>query len=130
MSLGFNSIFLSNIYTHMRNRLSKSDIAKIAEMLAAGKSTSEVASYLNVSQATIYNQRVKLIKEGLRLPETKRGRKPSLDSTQKEGVTLPQVIKTSKKFEEYRFLINNVSVRVSGKAKDVYVSKDEMRIIF
>jgi len=114
----------------MRNRLSKSDIAKIAEMLAAGKSTSEVASYLNVSQATIYNQRVKLIKEGLRLPETKRGRKPSTSIQKSVEDGESKVIKTSRKFEEYRFLINNVSVRISGKAKDVYVSKEEIRIIF
>jgi len=114
----------------MGNRLSKSDIAKIAEMLASGKSTSEVADYLNVSQATIYIQRVKLIKEGLRLPEIKRGRKPSASVEKKEFDKLPQEIKASKKLEEYRFLINNVSVRISGKAKDVYVSKDEMRIIF
>ena len=114
----------------MKNRLSKSDIAKIAEMLASGKSTSEVADYLNVSQATIYNQRVRLIKEGLRLPEIKRGRKPSPGVEKKEGDKLPQEIKSSRKLEEYRFLINNVSIRISGKAKDVYVSKDEMRIIF
>jgi len=114
----------------MRKRLSKSDVAKIAEMLASGKSTSEVANYLNVSQATIYNQKSKLIREGLKLPEAKRGRKPSKPVGADFHSTSQQNIKASKTFDEYRFLINNVSVRISGKAKDVYVSKDEMRIIF
>ena len=114
----------------MRKRLSKSDIAKIAEMLAAGKSNAEVADYLSVSQATIYNQKAKLIREGLKLPASKRGRKPSKPITGENTTNGEQVIKSAKRFEEYRFLINNVSVRVSGKAKDVFVSKDEMRITF
>jgi transposase len=114
----------------MRKRLSKSDLAKIAEMLASGKSTSEVANYLNVSQATIYNQKSKLIRDGLKLPAARRGRKPSKASSIDSASTSQQIIRSSKSLDEYRFLINNVSVRVSGKAKDVYVSKDEMRIIF
>jgi transposase-like protein len=114
----------------MRKRLSKSDLAKIAEMLASGKSTSEVANYLNVSQATIYNQKSKLIREGLKLPEVKRGRKPIKPTSIDSKSASQQVIRPTKSFDEYRFLINNVSVRISGKAKDVYVSKNEMRIIF
>jgi transposase-like protein len=114
----------------MRKRLSKSDLAKIAEMLASGKSTSEVANYLNVSQATIYNQKSKLIRDGLKLPEAKRGRKPRKPNSIDSVPPSQQIVRSGKSLDEYRFLINNVSVRISGKAKDVYVSKDEMRIIY
>ncbi len=116
--------------TKMQKRLSKSDLAKIAEMLASGKSISEVADYINVSSATIYIQKAKLIREGLKLPEAKRGRKPSVsksDDSQHKG---EQVIQSRKTFSEYRFLINNISVRISEKAKDVYVTPDEIRITF
>jgi transposase len=114
----------------MNKRLTKSDVAKIAEMLATGKSISEVADYLSVSQATIYNQKAKLIREGFKLPEVKRGRKPANSGSANNLASSKQIIKTSRPFDEYRFLINNVSISISGKAKDVYVSKEEMRIIF
>lgn len=114
----------------MRRKLLKSEVAKIAEMLASGRTNAEVANYLNVSQATIYNQRTKLIREGLKLPELKRGRKPIKQEFLTNNAATTHSVKTNKKFNEYRFLINNVSVRISGKAKDVFVSEDEMRIIF
>ncbi len=114
----------------MQKRLSKSDLAKIAELLASGKSISEVADYINVSSATIYIQKAKLIREGLKLPEAKRGRKPSVSKTNDSPHKDQQVIQTRKTFSEYRFLINNISVRISEKAKDIYVTPDEIHITF
>jgi transposase len=114
----------------MKKRLSKSDVAKIAELLASGKSTSEVADSLSVSQATIYNQKAKLIREGLKLPEGKRGRKPNKQITERDVTEEIRVIRPKKRFEEYRFLINNISVRVSGNAKDIFISSTEMRISY
>ena len=114
----------------MQKRLSKSDLAKIAEMLASGKSISEVADYIKVSSATIYLQKAKLIREGLKLPEAKRGRKPSVSKSDDSPHIRQQIIQSRKTFSEYRFLINNISVRISDKAKDVYVTPDEIRIIF
>jgi transposase len=114
----------------MQKRLSKSDLAKIAEMLASGKSISEVADYINVSSATIYIQKAKLIREGLKLPEAKRGRKPSVSKSDDSPHIRQQIIQSRKTFSEYRFLINNISVRISDKAKDVYVTPDEIRITF
>jgi transposase len=114
----------------MQKRLSKSDLAKIAEMLASGKSISEVADYIKVSSATIYIQKAKLIREGLKLPEAKRGRKPSVSKSDDSPHIRQQIIQSRKTFSEYRFLINNISVRISDKAKDVYVTPDEIRITF
>jgi transposase len=114
----------------MQKRLSKSDLAKIAEMLASGKSISEVADYIKVSYATIYLQKAKLIREGLKLPEAKRGRKPSVSKSDDSPPFRQQVIQSRKTFSEYRFLINNIPVRISDKAKDVYVTPDEIRITF
>jgi transposase len=115
----------------MQKRLSKSDLAKIAELLALGKSISEVADYIKVSSATIYLQKAKLIREGLKLPEAKRGRKPSVSkSDDSPNKAQQQIIQSRKTFSEYRFLINNISVRISEKAKDVYVTPDEIRITF
>jgi transposase len=114
----------------MKERLSKSDVAKIAELLALGKSTSEVADSLSVSQATIYNQKAKLIREGLKLPEGRRGRKPNKQITERAASEEIRVIKPKKGFEEYRFLINSIAVRVSGNAKDIFISPTEMRVKF
>ncbi|MBM3454039.1 MAG: hypothetical protein FJX80_02705 [Bacteroidetes bacterium] len=114
----------------MKRRLTKSDVAKIAELLAFGKSTSEVADSLSVSQATIYNQKAKLIREGLKLPKGRRGRKPNKQISERDASDEIRVIRPKKGFEEYRFLINNITVRVSGNAKDIFISSTEMRIKF
>lgn len=116
----------------MRRTLSKSEKAEINQMLTSGKSNSDIAQYLNISQATVYNYKSRLIKHGFKLPAAKRGRKPK---SMEESTSMPiankmQVIKPTKSFSEYRFIINNVSVRISGKAKDVIISADEMRIHF
>ena len=116
----------------MRRTLSKSEKAEINQLLTSGKSNSEIAQLLNISQATVYNYKSRLIKDGFKLPVGKRGRKPK---NMEENSPIPiankaQVIKPSKSFNEYRFIINNVTVRISGKAKDVFVSKEEMRITF
>jgi len=116
----------------MRRTLSKSEKAEINQMLTAGKSNLDIAQLLNISQATVYNYKSRLIKDGFKLPAGKRGRKPKNVEENSSILTASkaQLVKPVKSFNEYRFIINNVSVRISGQAKDVFVSAEEMRIIF
>lgn len=116
----------------MRRTLSKSEKAEINQLLTSGKSNSEISQLLSVSQATVYNYRVRLIRDGFKLPAGKRGRKPKNVEENPSILTASkvQLVKPAKSFNEYRFIINNVSVRISGQAKDVFVSAEEMRIIF
>jgi len=116
----------------MRRTLSKSEKAEINQMLTAGKSNLDIAQLLNISQATVYNYKSRLIKDGFKLPPGKRGRKPKNVEENPSILTASkvQLVKPAKSFNEYRFIINNVSVRISGQAKDVFINAEEMRIIF
>ena len=113
----------------MKKRLTKPERAQIAEMLVEGIQVSEIASRFNISIPTVYKQRARLINEGLKI-SSKRGKKMTLNNiVQKSSMNDSSPI-TVRSFEEYRFLINGVSIRISSKAKDVFISESEMRIEF
>ena len=113
----------------MTRRLTKPERAQIAEMLVEGIQVSEIASRFNISIPTVYNQRARLIKEGLKI-SSKRGNKINSNSTDQKSLRNDPSSIAVKSFEEYRFLINGVSIRISAKAKDIFVSESGMRIEF
>jgi transposase len=113
----------------MKKRLTKPERAQIAEMLVEGIQVSEIASRFNISIPTVYNQRTRLINEGLKI-SSKRGKKKTSNNTEQRSLRNDSSPINVRSFEEYRFLINGVSIRISAKAKDVFVSESEMRIEF
>jgi len=131
-----------------KKRLSNEDVIQIVKQLGEGKDAKELANSYNVSVATIYNFRTRLIRTGTVIPPAKRGRKPKakvksepkkrggkpkaqkleLENTKVESPI--QKVATSVKMEQYDFVINGVRVTVSGKAKNVYISADSMVVNF
>ena len=116
-----------------KKRLSKEKAAEIVKLLAEGKDAKELADSYKVSVATIYNFRTRLKREGAQVVSKKRGREPKLtkaevipDSVSQE----PKKLETTVKIEQYIFVINGVAVSVSGKAKNVHISKDSMIVNF
>ena len=117
-----------------KKRLSKEKAAEIVKLLGEGKDAKELADTYNVSIATIYNFRTRLKREGTPVVPKKRGRKPKV---QKVLVKAKKALKAdfqkltaSGKMEIYNFIINGVTVTVSGKAKNVHIAPDSMVVNF
>jgi len=93
-----------------------------------------LADAYKVSIATIYNFRTRLKSEGATVAHKKRGRKPK---AKKITIDYSEPLKTdfqklpaSSKLEIYNFIINWVSVTVSGKAKNVHIAPNSMVVNF
>jgi transposase len=112
-----------------KKHLSKKQIEELAKMIVNGKTNAEVAEFYNISIATVNNHRTRLRRDGMLLP-AKRGRKPKLESKSLPSITSIEKLDTTSKIENYQFIINGVSVSVSGKTKNVHIDKDAMIINF
>ncbi len=134
-----------------KKRLSNEDVVQIVNQLGEGKDAKELANTYNVSVATIYNFRTRLKRTGTIVPPAKRGRKPKekkatltttsgkrgrkpkalkLELENKKAEAPIQKVATPVKMEQYNFIINGVTVTVSGKAKNVHIAADAMVVNF
>lgn len=116
-----------------KKRLSKEKAAEIVKLLGEGRDAKELADTYNVSIATIYNFRTRLKREGAPVAPKKRGRKPKAEKIQAETKKIPtefQKLPATGKMESYNFIINGVTVTVSGKAKNVHIAPDSMVVNF
>ncbi len=114
-----------------KKRLSKEKVAEIINLLKAGKNAKELAESYKVSVATIYNFITRLKRDGAPMLPKKRGRKPKLVMVKEGSNTIEaKKVETTLKMEQYIFVINGVDVSVSGKAKNVHISKDSMIVNF
>lgn len=116
-----------------KKRTSKANIEQIYKALLAGKDAKLIAEEFNISVASVYNYRTRMNREGKALPAKKRGRKPKQaieTKTEKPRKNTPEQIIRSGKFETYQFIINGVSITLSGKTKNVHISPDALMINF
>ena len=116
-----------------KKRLSKEKAAEIVKLLGEGRDAKELADTYKVSIATIYNFRTRLKREGAPVAPKKRGRKPKLAKSEilpNTATQEPRKLETTVKMEQYIFVINGVAVSVSGRAKNVHISKDSMVVNF
>ena len=135
-----------------KKRLSNENVIQIVKQLGEGKDAKELASAYNVSVATIYNFRTRLKRTGaVVVPPAKRGRKPkakkeviksepkkrgrkpkaqNLELENKKAEAHVQKVAAAVKMEQYNFIINGVTVTVSGKAKNVHIAADAIVINF
>ena len=117
-----------------KKRLSKEKAAEIVKLLGEGRDAKELADTYKVSIATIYNFRTRLKREGAPVAPKKRGRKPNSAKIAIESAPTPktdfQKLLATGKMEIYNFIINGVTVTVSGKAKNVHIAPDSMVVNF
>ncbi|MEY4586487.1 MAG: helix-turn-helix domain-containing protein [Bacteroidota bacterium] len=117
-----------------KKRLSKDKMAEIVKLLGEGRDAKELADTYKVSIATIYNFRTRLKREGVPVAPKKRGRKPNSAKIAIEYAPTPktdfQKLPATGKMEIYNFIINEVTVTVSGKAKNIHIAPDSMVINF
>lgn len=116
-----------------KKRTSKANIEQIYKALLAGKDAKLIAEEFDISVASVYNYRTRMNREGKVLPAKKRGRKPKQaieTKAEKHKKNIPEQIIRSGKFETYQFIINGVSITLSGKTKNVHISPDALTINF
>ncbi len=117
-----------------KKRLSKEKAAEIVKLLCEGRDAKELADTYKVSTATIYNFRTRLKREGAPVAPKKRGRKPKTEKIAVESTKLPktdfQKLPATGKMEIYNFIINEVTVTVSEKAKNVHIAPGFMIVNF
>lgn len=111
-----------------KKHLTKQQVSELADMIKSGKTNAEVAQYFKISVATVNNHRTRMKRAGVVFP-SKRGRKPkAMDELNVKGIS--KTVKLTSKFENYNFKVNGVLIRISGKAKDVFISNESMEINF
>lgn len=120
-----------------RNKISIEDMEQIRTMLQEGTKPEEIAEKFGVAVSSVNNYKKKFRDEGMSFGSgSKRGRKAktvSSDEGEQPAVApIGQIGKTKAKGSEqaYRFIINGVSVEISGQARNINIGKNSMEINF
>lgn len=113
-----------------RGRKAKVSAEQLKQAFSAGKDATEIAKEFNLSLASVYNYKTRLMRAGSTLPKAKRGRKPKQKDPKEQKKAGAEVISRIGKFETYRFIINGITVTLSGKTNNVHIGPDVMTIHF
>jgi hypothetical protein len=98
-------------------------------MILNRKTNTEIAEFCNILIATVNIFRTRLLRDGMLLP-AKRGRKQNLNLKVFLQSKIFEKLDNTSKIENYQLIINGVSVHISGKTKNLHISKDVMVINF
>jgi transposase len=112
-------------------RLLLADIQQMKLMVQNSVAPEDIAKHFNIAISSVHNYKNRFKQEGLKFPNV-RGKRPT-GSVEVQSVT--PVSETKKEIQvstqsAMNFVVNGVSVQVSGKAKNVNISKDHIEINF
>ena len=124
-------------------RLSVEEVVEMKQMVQSGKSPEDISKHFGVAISSVHNYKKKFKEEGLSFPSV-RGRRPSgsaspvkTTSPKPSGAIEPKSkpigqigFVNAVSGDNYRFIVNGVSVKISGEAKNVSIGKDHMEINF
>lgn len=120
-----------------RQKVSAEDMEQIKIMLQEGVKPEEIAEKFGVTPASVNNYKKKFRDAGMSFGSgSKRGRKAKSASVSEDGeVSAPAPIGQIGKgkgatSQAYRFIINGVSVEISGQARNINIGKNSMEINF
>ena len=119
-----------------RHKVSAEDMEQIKTMLQEGVKPEEIAEKFGVTVASVNNYKKKFRDAGMSFGSgSKRGRKaksasPSEDREEKPSAPIGQIGKGKGDSQAYRFIINGVSVEISGQARNINIGKNSMEINF
>lgn len=123
-----------------RKKVSAEDMEQIKTMLQEGIKPEEIAEKFGVTVASVNNYKKKFRDAGMSFGSgSKRGRKAKTAAVSEDGETnAPAPIgqigrskaSTSANAQAYRFIINGVSVEISGQARNINIGKNSMEINF
>lgn len=120
-------------------RLKSQEIQEMKQMVSQGIAPDDIAKHFDIAISSVHNYKKRFKEEGLQFPSVK-GKRPtgSVDVHVKPLNLANSTVKpigqinspTSLNQDDYKFIINGVSVKISGKAKNVNIGKDHMEINF
>ena len=119
-----------------RQKVSAEDMEQIKTMLQEGTKPEEIAEKFGVTVASVNNYKKKFRDAGMSFGSgSKRGRKAKAAAASNDGegtATAPigQIGKGKGTAQAYRFIINGVSVEISGQARNINIGKNSMEINF
>ncbi len=108
---------------------------QIKTMLQEGVKPEEIAEKFGVTVASVNNYKKKFRDAGMSFGSgSKRGRKAkpavSKDDEEESSAPIGQIGKGKNAAQAYRFIINGVSVEISGQARNINIGKNSMEINF
>ena len=125
-----------------RKKVSAEDMEQIKTMLQEGIKPEEIAEKFGVTVASVNNYKKKFRDAGMSFGSgSKRGRKAKTAAVSEDGETnAPAPIgqigrgkasaSANANAQAYRFIINGVSVEISGQARNINIGKNSMEINF
>lgn len=115
----------------MAKRLSIQQIEEMKTMVANGQAPEDIAKYFNVAVSSVHNYKARFKAEGLQFPNM-RGKRPtgSVKPVSKPVSVVGVVNQSKQNKENFKFIVNGVSVQISAQAKSVNIDKDTMEINF
>ena len=118
-----------------RKKVSVEDMEQIKTMLQEGVKPEEIAEKYGVTVASVNNYKKKFRDAGMSFGAgSKRGRTAkaaSSDEGEAPAVSpIGQIGKGKSSGQAYRFIINGVSVEISGQARNINIGKNSMEINF
>ena len=121
-----------------KKRLDISEIDKMKNMVLKGVYPEDIAQHFNIAVSSVHNYKKRFKDEGLDFPSVK-GKRPSNSikpkdtlnpQSQQQKTNVVGVVNTRIVKEQYRFIINGISIEISPEAKYVNIGKDFMEIKF
>lgn len=108
---------------------------QIKTMLQEGVKPEEIAEKFGVTVASVNNYKKKFRDAGMSFGSgSKRGRKAKSAVSDDDGgegsAPIGQIGKGKNSAQAYRFIINGVSVEISGQARNINIGKNSMEINF
>jgi len=110
-------------------RLTAAEIEQMKTMVANGVAPEDIANKFEMAISSVHNYKKKFKQEGLKFPSV-RGKRPvgSVEPLSSQKQVSNQSVPMQD--QGINFVVNGVSVHVSGQAKNVTIGKDSMEISF
>ena len=124
----------------MPKRLSIEQIEQMKALVLKGTAPEDIAAQFNIAVSSVHNYKNRFKEEGLTFPNI-RGRRPqrnteafkpkdSFTPVQKDIKSPKQITGVIEGKDQFKFIVNGVSVQISGSAKSVNINKDSFEVNF
>ena len=115
----------------MAKRLSLEQIEQMKSMVKQGMAPEDISQKFNIAVSSVHNYKARFKSEGLQFPVV-RGKRPNhgkviLDAAQPTQVT---GVVNRVPGENFKFIVNGMSVEITGQAKAVNINKDSFEVKF
>ena len=113
-------------------RLSQSEIQIMKDMVLRGTAPEDIAKHFKIAISSVHNYKARFKSEGVKFPSV-RGKRPVGNAG-----FLPQKLENSSQVNSFnetntqgiQFVLDGISIQVSGDAKAVNIGKNKLEISF